>query len=578
MRRSRTLIMRLRDERGVAMIVAILTTVVVIALGLVAVELATHNVTASAYDRKRVQAVAAAEAGIDAVMEQLQVSPPASLPCTDSQSLFLPAVTVPITPAAEYQVSVQYYDASGNRLSCSAVHGLSNPARISSAYVTSTGTAVATGTVGQVERTLYTQVTITPNNGFKEAIFSNGSFTTQNNFTVGGNNGNDGNVYTNGDFTCTNNSTIHGSVYVAGLVSGTTGAATVGQASGGNGGACTIQGTLWTKGSISMANNSTVVGNVLSSGGSLQISNPATIGQSVQVNGSCTYGGSACAAPSAYIGGNLTTGANVPNPPAFTFPAFPWGSSWTNPRTNQTYQDEQAAFASPPGLQTGQLGYDESSYANLSCSSALTALGNGVVAASGYNGVVVRVSQGPCNLDFASVPTKGNQPITISTNTAIVLDGSMSASKNVTFQGTQGACASQNAALGVSTPNNNCVLSLIVPSTDVPGFEQDGATACPTQYATGGANAGTYDLSFQNLVSFNNLIVFLYTPCNVNFSNNNETLQGEVYGGGTVNVANLFTLGYFPVPFPVAGGDTTGYSVSPVFLREVPVVQPTPSP
>jgi hypothetical protein len=47
-----------------------------------------------------------------------------------------------------------------------------------------------------------------------------------------------------------------------------------------------------------------------------------------------------------------------------------------------------------------------------------------------------------------------------------------------------------------------------------------------------------------------------------------------VYSGGTAQIGNQFQLAYVPIPFPNASTEIVGYQVSPVFLREVPVVHP----
>ncbi|MCA1727150.1 MAG: hypothetical protein LC722_05725, partial [Actinobacteria bacterium] len=57
-----------RDEEGIAMITAMLVGMVTLSLSLVSVQLAVHNSGQSSYDRKRVQAIHAAEAGLDAYL------------------------------------------------------------------------------------------------------------------------------------------------------------------------------------------------------------------------------------------------------------------------------------------------------------------------------------------------------------------------------------------------------------------------------------------------------------------------------------------------------------------------------
>jgi Tfp pilus assembly protein PilX len=68
MNRGEAMIRQLRrghaDERGIAVITAMLVSVVVVILGITSVAVAIHNSEASSYDRRRVQGVAASEAGL----------------------------------------------------------------------------------------------------------------------------------------------------------------------------------------------------------------------------------------------------------------------------------------------------------------------------------------------------------------------------------------------------------------------------------------------------------------------------------------------------------------------------------
>jgi len=65
-----------KDESGIAMVTALLVTMVVLLLGVVVVALSAHNVSQSAFDRKRVQSIGAAEAGLDSYLSALQTSTP----------------------------------------------------------------------------------------------------------------------------------------------------------------------------------------------------------------------------------------------------------------------------------------------------------------------------------------------------------------------------------------------------------------------------------------------------------------------------------------------------------------------
>src|SRR5918996_3435178 len=97
---------RLGDERGVALITALLVSTVVITLGVTSVSLSLHNSEQSANDRRRVQSVGAAEAGIDYYFSHLQSGPADTFECSLSQDLTT-------SPGAGFVATVEFYDAGG---------------------------------------------------------------------------------------------------------------------------------------------------------------------------------------------------------------------------------------------------------------------------------------------------------------------------------------------------------------------------------------------------------------------------------------------------------------------------------
>ena len=198
----------------------------------------------------------------------------------------------------------------------------------------------------------------------------------------------------------------------------------------------------------------------------------------------------------------------------------------------------------------------------MTCANAASSIATGFSPPSGSAGAVADLASTLCPIAYGN-----NAVINVNTNTTIVLNGSFTSINKVTFNGTAGACP-QNAALPVNPiVNGNCILAIVVPSSAVPGFTR--ATPCPSPFDTTGA----YDISLSNQTIFKNVEVFFYTPCNVN-AQNNQGMSGQVYAGGTANIGNNFQLAYVPIPFPSASTEIVGYSVSPVFLREVPVIHP----
>src|SRR5437773_5267205 len=97
------------DERGIAMVTALLVTMIVLALGLVAVALSEHDTTASAQDRKRVQAIDAAEAGLDTFFSQLTTTSNELMPCPVGAGAPNEAVDMPTNPPAHFDVYVSFF-------------------------------------------------------------------------------------------------------------------------------------------------------------------------------------------------------------------------------------------------------------------------------------------------------------------------------------------------------------------------------------------------------------------------------------------------------------------------------------
>src|SRR4030067_1701326 len=69
---------RLHEERGVALVVALLVTFVVLLLSTTVFAMAIRNSEQSGYDRKRLQSVSAAAAGLDAAYQHI-TAPPSGL-------------------------------------------------------------------------------------------------------------------------------------------------------------------------------------------------------------------------------------------------------------------------------------------------------------------------------------------------------------------------------------------------------------------------------------------------------------------------------------------------------------------
>src|SRR6266480_2138586 len=91
------------DERGIAMVIAILVSMVVLIIAIGVYSLSMHNLDASANASNRLLAVNGAEAGIDYTWWTLQRTASAgSLPCSLTG-------TTTTAPTSTYAATIQYY-------------------------------------------------------------------------------------------------------------------------------------------------------------------------------------------------------------------------------------------------------------------------------------------------------------------------------------------------------------------------------------------------------------------------------------------------------------------------------------
>ena len=74
-------------------------------------------------------------------------------------------------------------------------------------------------------------------------------------------------------------------------------------------------------------------------------------------------------------------------------------------------------------------------------------------------------------------------------------------------------------------------------------------------------------MTISNNTNFNNLHLFVYSQCTINFANNNAGGSAAQLIGGTVNITNQCTMDYVPIIVP--GFNLIGYNSQPSYLREV---------
>ena len=77
----------------------------------------------------------------------------------------------------------------------------------------------------------------------------------------------------------------------------------------------------------------------------------------------------------------------------------------------------------------------------------------------------------------------------------------------------------------------------------------------------------TPNFSSGNHTTFNNVNLFVYTPCRIDFANNNASgVNGQLIGG-TVNITNQCVFNYVPIIAP--GFLLIGFNSAVSYIREI---------
>ena len=453
------------QEDGFAMITAILVSLVVLSLSLVVFNLAVHNSNQSAFDRDRVQAIHAAEAGLDNYLSALVTNP--TPPCNSTLDLGS-------TPVQHYDVEILLYSTwpPTGPGECPLLSG-----EPEGALVTAKGSAL--GGAEGAARSMETAVRLTPiYGGLNQAIFSNDQLNLQNKLDVNGNIGNDGDVYTNGNFALQNNTVISGTVYAQGYASINQGV---------------VKKDVWANDYVDLRSIS-VLGNVTSSTSSITL-------QNAHVYGDAKAGTTIAVGSSSRIDGDRTPNSPSGPPPQVPLPEVPY--------VQQKWIDE---------------GYTINNFASCALAKAFINLGP-------PGNHVVRVSP-TCALSWGN-----NSTVNLRGNMAIITDGSFTTQNRTEWNGV----------------GDKHTLFIIRPY-------QSGLPCSPTP--------SPYDHSVSNNTSFNNLQVFVYSQCTINFGNNNSGgFDGQIIGG-QVNVTNQMVLNFKPITVP--GFNRIGFRSDVSYLREIP--------
>ncbi|MEX2394130.1 MAG: hypothetical protein WD826_06595 [Actinomycetota bacterium] len=287
---------RLRNDQGSAMLIAILAGMVVLTLATAGFTLASHTLTGAASLRRDVQAIHAAEAGLDRFLDYLSSAPTSAPACS------LPTETVSTTPEASFTASATYFTS----LNAGAPIPCGSPAIPGAVLIRSVGTA-STDT-----RTMESWVQLRTVQGGSQlnagAVFADSNATWTGSASVGGN-PDDADLYSNGNLTLSGGGAIYGNVEARGTLS--------------LGGNTEVKRNATSLGQMSLGGNSIIRGDARSSTSS--ISNGSII------NGSAYY----CTGSPP---GGVVDGSKIqecPNPslplarpfPRFTYDATDWISA-----------------------------------------------------------------------------------------------------------------------------------------------------------------------------------------------------------------------------------------------------------
>jgi hypothetical protein len=289
-----TLRARFRGEDGVAMVLALMISFIVLLLGTTVVAQSISTLEGSGLDRRRTLAVHGAEAGLDELYQYFATTSPANL----STGPF--SVAVDTRPqATSVAATVTYVNAAGSTMA--------PPFTTTSYPAGALVHSVATSGTG-VKRTMESYLSLTPRyQGFDQAILSANSASFSNSFTVNGMNGEDADVFVlNGNFSISNSSAVHGTIYAP------TGSVTLS-------GNSKVYGDVWANLGVTTSNPNNVMRDVTSSTGAVSIGG--------HVYGDARSGATMTGASN--VDGSVLQNSPQGPPPSQTFPTIGYNqSSW----------------------------------------------------------------------------------------------------------------------------------------------------------------------------------------------------------------------------------------------------------
>lgn len=446
---------RLAGEEGVALITAVMISAIVMVLGATAVSVAIHNSEASSRDRRRVQSIGSAEAGLDYYFSHLQDVSPGEIQCAITQELTG-------SPTAAFVVEAEYFDEAGDLIPCET---LSDDILPDSALITSEGTTSGVNPTRTMQSFIY--LIPKPPKAFGDsAIFSDGDPTFSSNVQVISGAAINADIYTNGNIRFESNSIVNGSVYAQGSIE---------MASNSE-----VKRNLWAGTTINLSGNSIVRGDVTASSSSVTMTNQAHV-----------YGDAQAATTITTSGTSVIDGLRIQNtpydpPPQRPFPEYTYDpQDWIDAgHSVSSFSDCNAAREYITGISGGDhtVRITSSCLLEMPSNSTTTVRGNLAIISEG--GLRMRsnssfVSDGnehnlflifglgkvsPCDIDFESNTDVGDDLTTLFyTPCTINMNSNSFAAKGQMFGG----------KVNFSS-NSNLTFELIpVPGLAPAGFDED---------------------------------------------------------------------------------------------------------
>jgi len=375
---------RMRRDDGAALIIALGVTFVVLLLSTVIVNQAIHGSTQSAYDRRRLTSVNAAEAGLNYYYNYFETTGADSLstsPTTFKVGAGPNAAQVTITPTF-------YSDAAGTVAFAGTPSSTNYP---QSVRLLAVGTSDS-----QAARTMESFVKLTPvYSGLSGALIANSNTTFSNSFTVNGNNGNDADVFVlSGNFSVPSGlETIKGNLYVP------NGTASIGTQ-------LHLYGEVWASGSVTVNHpQAQIDSNLKSTSGGVTVTSGTVSGGAWYCTGS---------APS-NVSGTKTQTCSLGSPPNQSFPQIKYvQSAWS-------------ALGYYEKVFTGATACTDARDWIEGTSAGTYQSGSGVP--GGYTGAVVYINA------TCSYANTNNATISLGTNLGIVTNGAINLGSRSTWNG-----------------------------------------------------------------------------------------------------------------------------------------------